>query len=212
MKYSISSAFFVLFMLFLIYAGFHPEKIAPDLFAEIIPLGALHILGYLSYVLPIIAFVFVAVNMAKYVKSGRAAEKNVNFWENFPIKSFTCFIGSLAVVLLLSDLAKTGARNEFKRWLDKVSSDVVVNVNGELVVNPNQVVGELKKVAPLQAHHSRTTTRISIEIVSGGDRLVVDLERDGDIAQEYWVFYPKYRWRLYDEIGRITTNLFDDPF
>ena len=210
MKYSLSSIFFVLLVLFLIFAGFHPEKILPDFFAGIVPLVAMHILSYLVAMLPLVVFVFVAVNMAKYVKSNHAANKNANFWENFPIKSFTCFIGSLAVVFVLSDLAKTGARDEFKKWLDKVSGDVAVTVNGELITNPTQVIVELKKVAPLQAHHSRTMKKISIEILSNGNRLAINLERDSDIPQEYWVFYPKYRWRHYDEIGRITTSLFDD--
>ena len=198
-------------VLFLIYAGFHPEKMAPDFFARIIPLGALHILSCFAGVLLVFAFVFAAVNMAKYVKSGEAAnDKRTNSFKNFPIKTFTCAIGSLALVLVLSDLARTGARNGLKRYLGNVSGDVAVKVNGEFVANPNEIVDKLRKVAPLPAHHSRTTKKICLEILSNDNVLTVRLERDADIPEEYWVFYPRYRWRLYDEIGRITTNLFDD--
>lgn len=210
MKHTCSKISFVGLVLLLIYIGFHPEKIAPDFFSGIIPLGLLHVLSCFVVVLPVVAFIFGAVNMAKYVKSSQAANKSANFWEKCPIKSIIFFLSSLALVLILSDLAQTGARNEFKRCLAKVSGDVSASVNGELVANPNEVIAELKKVAPMMAHHSSTTKELHLEILSNENVIIVDLERDEVRPEEYWIFYPKYRWRVYDEIGRITTSLFDD--
>jgi len=133
-----------------------------------------------------------------------------NSLENFPIKSFICAAGSLAVALTFSDMANTGARNELKAHLGKVSADVAVRVNGEFVANPNELVAELKKLAPVPAHHTRTTKRFRLEILGDDNILTVELGRDEGRPQEYWVFYPKYRWKLYGEIGRIHTSLFDD--
>lgn len=211
MKYRKSIIVFAGLVLFLIYAGFHPTKIAPDFFSKIVPLGTMHVLSCVAIVLPMVAFVCAAVYMAKYVKSGKAANnKRKNYWKNFPIKSFTFAIGSLAVVLLLSDLARTGARNELKRYLGSLTDDVVVRINGEFVANPNKIVTELKKVVPFKAHHSRTTKKFHLEILNNDNKVVIRLERDADIPEEYWVFYPKYRWRLYDETGRIKTDIFDN--
>lgn len=211
MKYRTSKIVFVGLVLFLIYAGFHPAKIAPDFFAEIVPLGTMHVLSCVAIVLPAVAFVCVAVYMAKYVKSGQAANnKRKDSLKNFPIKSFTFAIGSLAVVLLLSDLAKTGARNVLKMSLDEVSADVAVSVNGELVANPGEMVAELKKVVPMRAHHTNITKKLRLEILSNDNILIVELGRDEGMPQEHWVFYPKYRWRLYSEVGRIVTDVFDD--
>lgn len=211
MKFRVSIIVFVGLVLFLIYAGFHSGKIMPDFFAELVPLVALHILSCLVVVLPIFAFVFFAVNMAKYVKSGQAAsDKRTNSLKNIPIKSLTCAVGSLAIVLILSDLANTGARNDLKRSLDKISSEAAVSLNGELVANPNEMVAALKKVVPLQAHHTTITKKLRLEILSNDNILIVELGRDEGIPQEYWVFYPKYRWRLYSEVGRIVTDVFDD--
>jgi len=206
----ISKIIFVCLVLLLIYAIFRPEKIAPDFFSEIIPLRVLHVISLLVVVLPVVAFVFAAVNMRRMVMSGKFSKKNKNFWENIPDKSFISFMAAFLVVLLLSDMAKTGARNELKTTLEEFTSDISVRINGEIVDNPNELVSELKKVAPLNAHHSRTTKKFIFEIIGNDKNLVVELERDADNPEEYWVSYPKYRWRLYDEVGRIITNVFDD--
>jgi len=210
MKHKFSKIFFVGLVLLLFYIVLHPEKIAPDFFSAIIPLGLLHKLSRFVIVLPVVAFIFCAVNMAKYVKSGKHVNKNTNFWEEGPIKSILFFLSSMALLLILGDLAKTGARNEFKKYLDKMSGDIAVRVNGELVANPKGVVSELKKVAPMVAHHSRTIKTIKVEILNTTYQLVLELGRDSDFPQEYWVFYPKHGWAFYDEIGRINTDLFDD--
>lgn len=210
MKRKFSKISFVGLVLLFIYIGFHPEKIAPDFFSLIIPLGLLHKLSRFILVLPVIAFIFCAVNMAKYVKSGQAADKSANFLETCPIKSILFFLSTIALLLILGDIAKTGARNEVKGYLGKMSGEIAVSVNGELVANPNEVVDELKKVTPMMAHHSRITKTIRVEILGTTDRLVLELGRDSDFPQEYWVLYPKYGWTLYDDIGRIVTSFFDD--
>ena len=40
--------------------------------------------------------------------------------------------------------------------------------------------------------------------------LVGMLGRDSGYAQEYWVFYPKHRITSNNEIGRVTTPVFDE--
>ena len=51
MKYGPTIRVFVGLVLFLTYAGFHSGEIAPDFFAEIIPLVVLHILSCLAGVI-----------------------------------------------------------------------------------------------------------------------------------------------------------------
>jgi hypothetical protein len=79
-----------------------------------------------------------------------------------------------------------------------------------LVKNPNQVIAGLKKVAPRPGHGTHTTKKIRIEVMSKNQTLMIRLGRDSNRNQEYWVFYPDYRFTSTHEIGRITTDLFDD--
>ena len=51
---------------------------------------------------------------------------------------------------------------------------------------------------------------IRVDIESGKGNLTLELGRDSGYAQEYWVFYPKYRVTLNNEIGRVTTAVFDE--
>ena len=101
-------------------------------------------------------------------------------------------------------------RREVKTFLNNVSSNAVVEINKQQIENKVQVIEELIKVAPLTAHHSHSTKRIHINIIDGDEGLVIELGRDSSRDQEYWVFYLGYGETYVNEIGRITTNLFDN--
>jgi hypothetical protein len=51
---------------------------------------------------------------------------------------------------------------------------------------------------------------IRVDIESEKGNLTLELGRDSGYAQEYWVFYPKYHVTSNNEIGRVTTPVFDD--
>jgi hypothetical protein len=51
---------------------------------------------------------------------------------------------------------------------------------------------------------------IRVDIETDKGTLTLQLGRDSGYAQEYWVFYPKYRITSNNEIGRVTTPLFDE--
>ena len=210
MKGSVSKLVLAGLSVFFIYCFFRPAKIVPSFLKNIISLATLDTVIYPVILIPFIISLVLIINMAKYVKKNQATQRSPISWEYFPIKSMVCFLGSIAVILVLSDVMRSAARDKFRGFLDELSADVKVTINGQTAEKPNQIIAELKKIVPLTAHHSHTTKKIRLEVANRNETLRLVLGRDSRNAQEYWVFYPKYRYTSRNEIGRINTTFFDD--
>jgi hypothetical protein len=128
----------------------------------------------------------------------------------FPFKSVGLFIIPIIFVFILSGAMESLAREKVIDFLRGESDDVLVIVDSKTVQDARQVVNELSKVAPMLAHHSHPTVRIHITIKRRNETLALQLGRDSDISQEYWVFYPEYYFTSINEIGRIRTKIFDN--
>jgi hypothetical protein len=155
------------------------------------------IIHYL-FLIPIIAFILGAVVLnnlvlRRWLKSDR---KVPTVWKN--------------VGFILSFTMERIVRHEVKTFLEGVSENAIVSINDEVIRGTETVIDELRKLAPLAAHHSHATKRIRITIIDNNQGLVIDLGRDSERPQEYWVFYLGYMHTRVNEIGRITTGLFDD--
>lgn len=53
------------------------------------------------------------------------------------------------------------------------------------------IVSAWKELAPYWAHHSHPTKRIRVDIRTDVRDLRLELGRDSENLQEYWVFYPE---------------------
>lgn len=202
---------FGVFVIFLIHFILHPAEIAPAFLSNIIPLYILDVVIFPVTLFPPIIFAFFAVNIVRNVikKSNDESIDDI-FRQHFPIKGAICFIGSIFLIIVLCNLMELSVRDKVKDYLNKVSTDATVIVNEQSFRYPNKVISELKKVAPMAGHGSHATKRVVIEVVSGNETLILELGRDSSNDQEYWVFYPKYRYTSSNEFGRIITDIFDD--
>jgi hypothetical protein len=104
----------------------------------------------------------------------------------------------------------TYARHDAVNFIQSLSGNYVVYIDGSQVDNPDRIISALKQIVPYPAHHSHPTKRIRVEIRSEAKDLTLELGRDSDNRQEYWVFYSASDVGSNNEIGRITTSAFDD--
>jgi len=94
-------------------------------------------------------------------------------------------------------------------FLQKLSGNYIVYINQQPVDDSDRIISALKQIAPYWAHHSHPTKRIRVDIRSDTSDLTLELGRDSDNPQEYWVFYSESGVTSNNEIGRITTPVFD---
>lgn len=161
--------------------------------------------------IPFIALVLGAIIIIRSLVQRRKEKRRMTiFWKILPFLSAALFVIPILLIFILGGFMQRVVRNEVKSFLRNVSPNVTAKVNGQPARDPNMIIAELSKVAPLAAHHSHTTKRIRVEITDNNNGLVVELRRDSSRDQEYWVFYLGYGNTFVNEIGRINTNIFDD--
>jgi len=196
----------------LVYCLFRPERIAPPFMANPTALSTLNVMLYPALVLPFVALILLMISARKCWMRYRVRtiKKDYHLSVGFPFKSLVFFLASIGLLLLLCDLIKLTVRKNVITFLDNVSPEATVTINGQLIVNPLQVIGELRKVYPFLGHGSHDTNRFRIEVIDNKRRLILELGRDSRRDREYWVFYPEYRYTSSNDIGRITTSFFDD--
>lgn len=171
-------------------------------------LEALNIICYCALATALITLPFLLINWVMYLKA-QPTNRLVAVRAGFPIKSVTVFVLSILTAIAAATILTTAARNEALNFLENVSGTYRVYVDGREIANPDKIVSALKQIAPTEAHHSHPTKRILVEIKSDQGTLQLELGRDSDRRQEYWVFSTKASVPSSKEIGRITTAEFD---
>jgi type IV secretory pathway VirB6-like protein len=174
----------------------------------------LKILNTLLYILggaAIIALPFMVVNHVKYVKVSAANRSRiVPLPAKFPVKSVIFFVGPIILAIVIAQIVTSYGRYEVLSFLREVSGDYKIYVNSQPAHEPQRIVDALKEVAPQLGHKSHPTKMFRVEIQSDKGNLRLELGRDSVYAQEYWMFYPKYGITSNNEIGRVTTSVFDE--
>lgn len=156
----------------------------------------------------IIALPFLLVNWAKYMKT-QPVNRLVAVRTGFPTKSVSFFLISTLTVGVVASVMTTYARHDALNFIESLSGNYTVYVNQQQVRDPDKMISALKEIAPYWAHHSHPTKRIRVDIHSDERDLALELGRDSDNPQEYWVFYLGHSVTSNNEIGRITTDTFD---
>jgi len=171
----------------------------------------LNTLFYVVSVIPFIALPFLLVNWMRYMRI-RAENKSrrVALPAKLPVKSMGFFVVPIIIAIAISEIVAARSRTEALNFLRDLSGNYTVYVNSRPANNPDAIIATLKTTAPRMAHHSSPTKMIHVDIQTNNGALSLVLGRDSGYAQEYWVFYPKYRITSNNEVGRVRTPLFDD--
>jgi len=166
---------------------------------------------YFASAVALVALPFLLVNWASYIRS-RPANKfsPTNQSRKFPVKSTIIFVAAVLIAIVVAETMASLSRAEAVTFIQQLSGNYRVSVNHQPVTNPDGMIAALKQISPELAHHSHPTKRIRVEIQTEKGDWTLELGRDSDFPQEYWVFYPKYRVTSNNEIGRITAPVFDE--
>jgi hypothetical protein len=122
------------------------------------------------------------------------------------------FVSSVVIVFVLVGSMKEHARAQLEQFLREQPASYFVQVNGSDRPDSLAVIETLRQLDPffLKAHHSHPTHRVHLTIVGPHGRLELLLRRDSQRPQEYWVYVSRDGPLALNEVGRITTPIFDN--
>jgi hypothetical protein len=160
---------------------------------------------WIAFPISFAAAPLLVVNWMRYTGSAKLGGKPTR---PFPIWSVCLFVLPIMTVVAMGSGICAIARSEFLSYLDS-SMDVDVSVDGQNLANSRPAMIALRSTHAMVAHHSHPTKSINLKIISQSGDLSISLGRDSGNPREYWVFYPKYGFTSTNEIGRITTSVFD---
>jgi len=173
-------------------------------------LSLLNTLCYVVFGLAVIALPFLCVNWIRYLRQRKSKIfSEVRSSYGFPVKSTLVFVAAIVLAITTAEIIGSLSRSEVLNYLRGLSGNYIVSIDRRRISDPALIVSALKQMSPVLGHHSHPTSNIQVEIQSANGTLDLELRRDSDNPQEYWVFYPKYLVTSNNEIGRITTPVFD---
>jgi hypothetical protein len=174
-------------------------------------MDTLNVIFYCAAATSLMALPFLLVNWVRYGFKMRSPCGGgiVRAPAKFPIKSTVFFLLPILIVDAISNFMTTSARDEVLKFISGLSGHYTVDVNLQRVDDADKIISALKGIAPVWAHHSHPTRKIRVDIQGGHGDLTLELGRDSGNPNEYWVFQPEYGVTSNNEIGRITTSVFD---
>lgn len=165
--------------------------------------------GHAIFKMPLVAIgiaaVFIAISFL-YKKPPIVGNRLRNVAIIIPIILFAI---PMITTLIVGVVIHKSVLKEVKLFFNDISPNAKVVIDGHEVSNGEEIVQALSRVGHMPAHHTVSVNHFRIEITDANQKLVLDLERDEAIHQEYWIFYPGYRYTMANEIGRIRTAIFD---
>lgn len=132
----------------------------------------------------------------------------------FPTKSTLFFIVPVALGFVTSSASTSIAAGDVHRFLDSLSPNYIVLIDSKPVEDRDRILSTLKSFHGIMAHHSHPTHTLHVEISDGERQLALQVARDSEDPQEYWVFVPSpsqfaRRGDLKTDIGHMKTRVFD---
>jgi len=163
-------------------------------------------------VMPFLAMLTAVVFLIRYLvaKWWKRENKVPLLWKIVAISAGGFFVLPILLTFMIANPMTSGVRTQTLRFLNNASAGARVEINGNMVDDPNNVISGLKTLTRIAAHHSQPMQRIRIVVADTNYSLSLELGRDSSRPSEYWVFYPGYRSTRLNEIGRITTDVFRD--
>jgi hypothetical protein len=165
------------------------------------------ILG-VAAVAALVALPFLIWQWSTYVSRRRVSFPSLRDQVPMPVKAVLFFIIPILVAGAAAETSKKIAHDRVLERLQALKDDSRILVNGKATTNSHEILAILKTLDWAPAHHSSPTKRITVQI-SEHAPMTLELARDSSVPREYWVFYPKYYITRINEIGRVTTPLFD---
>lgn len=114
------------------------------------------------------------------------------------------FVGVIGAEFTLVAFVKHEAFREIDPQLyGKIES---VTVNGIQIGNSGPLVTALRNMQGTIGHHSHPTKRYRVLLTTARGSLALDMERDSEDPEEYWVFYPYFHITRLNPLGHAFTD------
>jgi hypothetical protein len=129
---------------------------------------------------------------------------------NIPVWAVLVMFGLGAIAFVTDRAAENRAGDRVRVAVANAST---IRVNGEEVADPRVLVGTLRLVEHVPAHHSHPTAPVRIDLVNGSGSTAVVIARDSQRPTEFWTFLPEMRRQsngLGQPAGRITSSDLDN--
>src|ERR1044072_619078 len=97
----------------------------------------LNIICYLAFAARLIALPVLLVNCVRYIKS-RPMNNLVAVRTGFPIKSVSFFVASALTTVVAANIMTTHARHDAVNFIQSLSGNYVVYIDGSQVDNPDR--------------------------------------------------------------------------
>jgi hypothetical protein len=147
--------------------------------------------------------------IAWFKNKGRPKEEKA-----FPLKGVLLFVVPLLIAALAGWTSTSIAQYRVAGFLDSLSPQYTVLIDGQVVPNRSEILDALRHVGDLPAHHSSPTRIFDVTISDPPRQLLLWVARDSSDPHEYWVFFPSpstlaFRAKLKTDIGHVRTTVFD---
>jgi hypothetical protein len=122
-------------------------------------------------------------------------------------------VGHMFLCGLIFSLLNNIFLNRAKQQLVDILSDSSLTVkicNINIPVADQKVyLSEIVLLRDIPRHHSQPLDTIPIEILQDKNNLGLRIQRDSDRANEYWIYWNRYKISSENAIGFIQTGTFD---
>ncbi len=118
-------------------------------------------------------------------------------------------IVAMHVFLKMSDDAEALLRGEVLASIQRLGAEASVVIDGRSASQPKDVLIALGKLAAHQGHRSYPQETFHVIIGSGAESVKLELGRDSEIRDEYWVSVWSEESGAYRFIGSLRTDVFD---
>jgi len=119
------------------------------------------------------------------------------------------FITGLTAIIS-SEIVQLHALKKVKYILNEPVAELKINGKEIDSINRRLVLYELRRMNKKMAHGSHTVNNIVLEVYTQRDTLKLEIGRDSQIENEYWIFWDRYHSTAKNEFARVRTELFEN--
>jgi hypothetical protein len=157
---------------------------------------------------PIVAGSWLVCFYSRRSAIGPAAER-ANHRLRFVTKCLKAVLVLIAAFFVICFFSVLVAREEVLRGVSSPRDTYAISVNGQPMEDPGGLLLALRELRWTLGHHSHTAQSVDLKIAGQTQSVTLNVARDSENPQEYWVFVPRYWITSRIDIGRVTTSALD---
>ncbi len=167
------------------------------------------IIAILTLIVTIILAPATFVSWFKYALSN---QQNQNLGDKQHWVVTTIFIITCILTMSLFSTIKTHGYNEFLNTLEVLRPlEITIEINHRKV-DTAHALADFNKIQRMRPHNSSPISKVPVRIVTQTQTYHLEIGRDSQNPNEFWIFYPKFLVTTYNEIGRIHSDFLGQFF